>query len=171
MVLSFGYTNGGPLRAGFAASAFLHAVIFLFPTFGVALSKPPPHQFGTDILIALTTMTNRFAAPLFVVLQFYPQYLERRRSEGEPGCLSLLSLGLQSVVLAAVAFRWLLRLGEPTWSRHSAPLWLWYQWRELPFNYILHAVGCAVLLSAYLFGTSTSGQEAVVTDQKTSLVT
>jgi hypothetical protein len=92
---------------------------------------------------------NTWVGLVFVLLQFYPQYLEMRRMSGAPGSLSLLSLALQAVIILAVAVRWLLRLGPPTWGNQVAPLWYWYQWGELPFPYIIHAVGCAILLVAY----------------------
>jgi hypothetical protein len=69
---------------------------------------------------------------------------------GAPGALSLLSLALQAAVIIAVAVRWLLRLGPPTWGAQPVPLWYWYKWGNLPFSYILHGIGCAVLLGVYL---------------------
>jgi hypothetical protein len=105
---------------------------------------------GKGIFVGFTLIVNTWVALFLVLFQFYPQYLEMRRMFGAPGALSLLSLALQAVVIFIVAVRWLLRLGAPTWGDQSAPLWYWYQWGNLPFSYILHALGCAVLLAAYL---------------------
>ena len=100
--------------------------------------------------MGFTTIVNTWVGLLFVLLQFYPQFLEMKRMAGASGSLSLLSLSLQAVVFLAVAVRLLLRLGPPTWGDQNAPLWYWYQWGELPFPYVIHAIGCAILVVAYL---------------------
>ena len=144
-------------RTSIAATAFVHAALFLFPAIAIALPKPSPREFGTDIFIGFSVMVNTWVALVFVILQFYPQYLEMREMSGAPEALSLLSLGLQALVIIAVAARWLLRLGAPTWEDQFAPLWYWYEWGELPFSYILHGVGCVILLAAYLIAGREDG--------------
>jgi hypothetical protein len=96
-------------------------------------------------------MCNLAVAPCFVMLQFYAQYQEMRAQHGNPGALSLLSFGLQVPTMAALGFRWLLRLGDPTWGNMPAPIRLWYQWGFPAINYAIHALGCAFLLACYLF--------------------
>lgn len=68
---------------------------------------------------------------------------------GAPGALSLISLASQAACLLAVAFRWLSRLGSPLWEQQPVTLAPWYQWGQLPFSYILYAIGCIVLLFGY----------------------
>lgn len=136
--------------AAIAAIAFVHASIFLFPAMIIALPTPSPRRFETDVIVGFSFIVNTWVALSFVLLQFYPQFLEWRRMAGQPGSLSLLSLGLQAAVLLAAAVRWLLRLGVPTWGNQPALLSMRYQWGALPFNYILHGVGYAILLAAYL---------------------
>jgi len=103
-----------------------------------------------DIFTGFSAIINTWVSLIFVALQFYPQYLELRRQAGDPGALSLLTLGMQAVVLILMAVRWLQRLGAPTWGRQAAPASYWFQWGWLPFNYIVGGVGCAVLLGIYL---------------------
>ena len=144
-------------RTSIAAITLVHAALVLFPAIVYALPKPSPRDFGSDIFIGFSVMVNTWVALVFVILQFYPQYLEMRQKSGAPEALSLLSLGLQAPVIIAVAVRWLLRLGAPTWEDQFAPLWYWYQWGALPFSYILHGVGCAILLTAYLIAGREDG--------------
>jgi hypothetical protein len=131
----------------------------------IAFPKPSPHEFGTDLFVGFSFIVNTWVALFFVLFQFYPQYLELRRMSGDPGVVSLLSLGLQAFVILAVAVRWLLRLGAPTWGNRPAPLSLWYQWGALPFNYILHGIGCAILLAAYLATVHRGGRHGVVGEE------
>jgi hypothetical protein len=112
---------------------------------------------GTGIMIGFVNTTNLVVTPTFVILQFWPQFLEMRRSGAEPGTLSLLSLGLQATAMTSVAIRWLLRLGSPVWAPKPAPVWLYYTWGMYSFNYFLYAIGCAVLLAAYLFTSKKDG--------------
>ena len=133
-----------------AAMAFGHATIFLFPAMIIALPRAPARDWGNMLFVGFSLLVNTWIALFIVIFQFYPQYLEMRRMSGSPGSLSLLFLALQAVVILAVAIRWLLRLGPPTWEEPSVPLWYWYKWGNLPFSYILHAIGCAILLAAYL---------------------
>jgi hypothetical protein len=138
--------------------------MFLFPAMIIALPKPSPREMGTGIFIGFTLIVNTWVALFFVLLQFYPQDLEMRRMSGTPVALSLLSLALQVVVILAVAVRWLLRLGAPTWGDQSVPLWYWYKWGNLPFSYILHGIGCAVLLAAYLVTGHRGGRHDVASE-------
>ena len=148
-----------------AAIAFTHAALFLFPAMFIALPEPSPREMGTAIFIGFTLIVNTWVALFFVLWQFYPQYLEMRRISGAPGALSVVSLALQAVVIIAIAVRWLLRLGAPTWGDQSVPLWYWYKWGNLPFNYILHGIGCAVLLSAYLVTWHGGGRHDLETEE------
>lgn len=116
----------------------------------IALPKASARDWGNMLFVGFSLLVNTWVTLFFVILQFYPQYLEMRRMSGTPGSLSLLSLILQAVVILAVAIRWLLRLGRPTWEEPSVPLWYWYKWGNLSFSYILHAIGCAILVAAYL---------------------
>lgn len=115
---------------------------------------------GTDTLMALINMTNLVVAPLFAILQFYAQYRELRRQDGNPGALSLLSVFIQLLVTALVAYRWLLRLGTPNWPRGDEDLmpfamWVWdefklyYMWGMIVWSYAIHAMGCLFLLVCY----------------------
>jgi hypothetical protein len=70
----------------------------------MTLPKPFGHAFGKDILMALINMCNLVVAPCFVILQFYAQYREMRTQNGNPGALSLVSLGLQTPTMAALAY-------------------------------------------------------------------
>lgn len=147
-----------------AAIAFTHAALFLFPAMLIALPKPSPREMGTAIFIGFTLIVNTWVALFFVLWQFYPQYLEMRRMSGAPGALSFVFLAFQAVVILAIAVRWLLRLGAPTWGDQSVPLWYWYKWGNLPFSYILHGIGCAVLLSAYLVTRHRGGRQDLETE-------
>ena len=133
-----------------SATAFVHAVLFLFPAVAIALPRPSPRGFGNGVFTGFSVVFNTWIALGLVVLQFYPQYLEFKRMSGLPGSLSLLSLGLRAIVMLAVAVRWFLRLGAPTWGCQLAPLTLWYQWGWLPINYVIYGIGCAVLVGLYL---------------------
>ena len=147
--------------------AFLHAAIVLFPIVAITVPKPSEHIFGKDISMALISMSNLVVAPCFVALQFYAQYREMRSQHGRPGALSLLSLGLQVLMTVALAIRWLLRLGDPTWTRNvPVPIWLWYQWGFPAINYALHALGCAFLLVCYLFASRGTTQYGVSADRQ-----
>lgn len=152
-------------RAGIAAIVFVHAAIFLLPTIAIALPKPSPHEMGRDIFIGLCGMLNHWLVPLFLLLQFYAQFLELRRSAGRPGALSLLFVGLELLVSTSMALRWFLRLRAPAWGNVPAPLSLWYQWGELPINLILHAIGCLVLLIFYAAGLYSSDADGSVSER------
>jgi nitrate reductase NapE component len=142
----------GSAGRNISVMAFLHTAIVLFPIVAITLPKPSGHTFGRDIWTSLISMSNLVVAPCFVTLQFYAQYQEMRSQHGRPGALSLPSLGLQVLIAVALAIRWLLRLGDPTWDRNlPVPIWLWYQWGFPAINYALHALGCAFLLVCYLF--------------------
>ncbi|KAK3053987.1 hypothetical protein LTR09_004763 [Extremus antarcticus] len=95
-------------------------------------------------------MSNRIVAPCFIVLQFFAQLREMVNQNGNPGALSLLSIGLQMPTATVLGYRWLLRLGHPTWPPLPAPVSLWYEWGFPAINYVAHAVGCALLLAGYL---------------------
>lgn len=152
-----------------AAVAFIHAALFVFPTVAFALPNPSKLDIGIMIVAGFSLRYNTWIALLSVILQYFAQYFEMKRMLNNPGALSLLSITLQAVILPAVAVRLFLRTGPlpqelraaPTEEFRRAPLlvrwsiwlegqWACYKWRALPINYILHGVGCAVLLSAYL---------------------
>ena len=116
----------------------------------LALPKPSPHTYGSDIFVGFSAISNTWISLLFVFFQFYPQLVEFRRMSGSPGSLSLLSLGMRAIVMVAIAVRWFLRLEAPTWRGHYAPPTMWYQWGWLPFNYVIEAFGCVVVLGIYL---------------------
>src|ERR1700722_15119272 len=137
-------------RTSIPTTAFIHAALFLLPAIVIALPKPLPPSMNVDIFTGFSAIINTWASLIFVTLQFYPQYLELRRRAGDPGALSLLTLGMQAVVLILIAVRWLQRLGAPTWGRQAAPASHWFQWGWLPFNYIVGGAGCTVLLGMYL---------------------
>lgn len=159
-------------RSSIAGANFVHAALFLIPAISITLPKPSniSGNFGLSIVAGLSYQINNWIGLFCVVLQFYPQYIEMKRMLGDPGALSLLSLGLQALALTGVAVRWFLRFGSltedfimpPAEELRRAPLmvrwctiWLeglWedYKWAALPINYILHSVGCAVLLRTYL---------------------
>lgn len=137
-------------RSSIAIIAFIHATLFLFPAAAIALPKPSPHEMAADIFTGFGAIVNTWVSLVFVALQFYPQYVELRRQPGAPGALSLLALGMQALVLIAMAVRWLQRLGAPTWGNQAAPATLWYQWGWLPANFLLNGIGCAILLWMYL---------------------
>jgi hypothetical protein len=185
LFVAYGFENSSPRDldgssrtgsgSGIAAITFVHTALFLFPAISIALPRPSPHGWGNSLFIGFSLIINTWVALFFVLFQFYPQYLELRRKPSgiTPGALSLLSLGLQSGVILAVGVRWLLRLGEPAWieelaqapakwrdrQQTRAPLWLWYKWGEVPFSYLLHAIGCAILLAAYLVTKRGNGSE------------
>ena len=135
----------------------MHAALFLLPAVLIALPKPSPRDWGNDIFAGFSAIFNTWICLLFVVLQFLPQFLELRRISGAPGSLSLLSLGAEAALLIKLGIRWWLRLGAPTWANQSFPLTLWYQWRWLPFNYLIDGVGRGILLAMYLQASSNRG--------------
>jgi hypothetical protein len=148
-------THGQPNGKGTAIQAFIHAAIVLFPAIAIALPKPSPHSWETDVPMALITMTN-----IFVLLQFYTQYREYRRQSGNPGALSILSLAFQPPVMAILAIRWFIRLGVLPWvPRHTYgpyfALWVWdsvralYAWGMLAINFSVYVAGCVLLLALY----------------------
>jgi hypothetical protein len=136
-------------RYGIPAIAFLHAALFLLPVAVIALPKPSPHDWGIDIFSGLSVIVNIPVSLIFIAVQFYPQILELRRSNGSPGALSLLSLGIRAVAALALALRWLQRLGQPTWPSGYGTLTLWLRWGWQSFNYQVDGIGCAILLGLY----------------------
>src|SRR5437016_3615843 len=106
-------------RISIPTTAFIHAALFLLPAVVIALPKPSPPLMGPAIFTGFSAIVNTWVSLIFVAIQFYPQYLELRRQAGDPGALSLLTLGMQVVVLILVAVRWLQRLGGPTWGRQA----------------------------------------------------
>ncbi|GAB7330626.1 hypothetical protein MBLNU13_g02199t3 [Cladosporium sp. NU13] len=112
-----GATNGKPNGQRVAIQAFLHAVIVVLPAVAIALPKPSPPSWNTCIPTGLIGMENRVVALIFTVLQLYGQVQEFRRHDREPGSLSILSLGLQALVMALVSVRWS-RVGqESEWQQ------------------------------------------------------
>ncbi|KAF1985973.1 hypothetical protein K402DRAFT_454658 [Aulographum hederae CBS 113979] len=148
-----------------ATTVFLHAVIFLFPTFPIALPRPKQHRFDMDLFIGFSTIVALLTAPVFILLRFVSQFMEMRHMEGKPGALSLLALSLQTALMFLMAGRWLLRLGMPTWEWRTvrAPLSLWYSWGFVAVNHFLQGLGCVILLGWCLFsrkGVDGVGQES-----------
>jgi hypothetical protein len=127
-----------------------HAALFLLPAIMIALPTPSPPSFGQDMFTGFNAVLNTWVSLLFVILQFYPQISKYRRLEGDPGVLSLLSTGMQAIVLLLLAIRWQLRLGHITWGNRVTPAIYWYQWGWLPFKYVIHSVGCLILLALYM---------------------
>lgn len=101
-------------------------------------------------MMALIAMSNQVVAPSSIVLQFVTQLRAFWSEDVSPGALSLFPVVLQVVTMALLGTRWLLRLGRPTWENRTAPVWLWYQWGFLSFNYLAQAVGYGLLLVCYL---------------------
>ena len=150
------------VKAIVPAVALLHAAMFLWPSAGLAVPEPRNHrQLGPDLVLGLVVLANQVVAPLFAVLQFFPQYMEMQHMDGDPGALSLLSLGVHTIVLCGVAVRWLRRIGRPNWGNKYAPFSLWNQWGMLSFNYFFHAFGCAFLLAAYNLTRSGGSMEGI----------
>lgn len=129
--------------------------------------------------MALINMANLVVGPLFAILQFYAQYRELCRQNGNPGALSLLSVFMQLFVTALVAYRWLIRLGTPNWPRGDADLmpfamWLWdefklyYVWGMIAWNYAIHGMGCLFLLVCYY--SISRHQEYAVDAERTRLL-
>ena len=121
-------------------------------------------------------MANRVVAPVFTLLQFYTQVQEFRRQNGGPGSLSLLSLGLQALVMALVSVRWFSRLGSPHYDpgdvdkmslvvRLLEKLPILYAWGMLAINYAVCAVGYALLVCLYVLGQH---HEGVALDEEMS---
>ena len=93
-----------------------------------------------------------------------------------PGSLSLLSLGLQTLVMALVSVRWFARLGSPHYDagdvdkmpfvvRLLETLPILYAWGMLAINYAACAVGYALLICCYALGRHGEG---VVLDEERS---
>lgn len=160
---SRGSTNDKPNGNSLPIIVFLHAAVAVFPAIAISLPRPSTPSMGTDAIMALINMTNTVVAPLFAILQFYAHYRELRSQNGDPGALSLLSLSLQALFAAVIAYRWLVRLGKPDWNPGGEytgvpfRLWLWdmlnvwYQWGFIAWNFGFHAVGCALLVVYYCF--------------------
>jgi hypothetical protein len=113
-------------------------------------------------------MANRVVAPFFIFLQFCAQVQEFRRQNREPGSLSILSLGLQALVMALVSIRWFARLGSPRYDRGGVDkiplavrLWdtmqILYAWGMLAINYAVCTVGYALLICCYVLGRRSEG--------------
>lgn len=133
--------------------ACLHVAAVLI--LAVVLSLPPAsnHTMFTGIFMALVGMSNLVVAPCFGILQFWAQYREAKNQHGNPGALSLLSIGLQLLAMLILSVRWLLRLGSPPWGWDFFPtdIRIWYEWSFPAINYFLYALGCALLLAFYAF--------------------
>lgn len=156
----------GTRKRSIAGAVLLHAIMFILPIAFITLPKPKPRNMDSGIMIGLFNMINTVVAPFLAVLQFYPQFLEMRRSDYDPGSLSLRSLGLQVLIFTAVAVRWFLRLGAPAWEKSErVELWMWYVWGMLPFNYLIHAVGSAILLAGYILIHSGGGYDGLVNER------
>ncbi|KAF2832442.1 hypothetical protein CC86DRAFT_377606 [Ophiobolus disseminans] len=143
------YAANSPSRTMLSATTFTHFVIFTLPAILIALPTPSAPTLERDIFTGFSAIVNTWVSSLFVILQFYPQYLELQRSHGDPGVLSLLALCMQGVVFVLLGVRWLQRLGASTWGGQSAPLSMWFQWGWLPFNYFVGALGEVALLVLY----------------------
>ena len=151
---------------------FPHCVLFVLPALIIALPKPTPRSMGPGLFVGFTLVFNTWVALLMVLYQFLPQYLEWKRMSGQPGVLSLRSLVLQMVVLSAIAVRWFMRRGSirlenapyppypwnyPWYCWPQMPV-VWYQWGDRSFNYILHSIGCAMLLILYHYPRNDDAQ-------------
>lgn len=120
-----GETNGKPNGQRVAIQAFLHAAVVVLPAVAIALPKPSPPSWNTGIPTGLLGMANRIVAPVFILLQFNTQIREFRRQNGELGRLSMLSIGLQALVMALVSVRWFVRLGLPHYDRGDVDKMTW----------------------------------------------
>ena len=105
-----------------SATAFIHAALFLFPAMAIALPKPSSRNCDNDIFTGFSAIVNTWMTLVVVVMELYPQVREFRRMCGLPGALSPASLSVRAVVLLAIAVRWFMRLGAPTWGHQPAPL-------------------------------------------------
>jgi hypothetical protein len=159
-----------------AIQAFLQAVVVVLPAVAITLPKPSPPSWNTGIPTGLIGMANRIVAPVFILLQFYTQVRELRRQNGELGCLSMLSIGLQTLVMALVSVRWFVRLGSPHHDRGEVDKMPWvvrllemlpilYSWGMLAIDYAACAIGYALLLCYYALGRH---DEEVVLDGERS---
>lgn len=116
------------------------------------INRSHPNMMGIDMLNGISGFFNTWMSLIFVILQFYWQFLEFHLVSGSPGSLSLPSLALRAVVLLAVAVRWFQRLGPPNSGEGdgSVSLRLWYQWSWLPINCMIEGIGFALLVGMYL---------------------
>lgn len=151
-------------------------MVVVLPALAIALPKPSPASWNTGIPIGFIGMANRIVAPVFILLQFYAQVQEFRRQNGEPGSLSLLSLGLQTLVMALMSVRKFARLGSPHYDagdvdkmpfvvRLLETLPILHAWGMLAINYAACAVGYALLICCYALGRHGEG---VVLDEERS---
>lgn len=117
----------------------------------MSLPKPRDNRsWETEIPMALIIMADEKIAPCSLIVSFCAQLWEMRTQNGDPAALSLLSLGFQAPVIAALAFRWLLRLGHPAWDTSKpGSISLWYQWAFPVVNYAMYAFGCMLLWASY----------------------
>jgi hypothetical protein len=163
-----GATNGKPNRQRISIQAFLHAVVVVLPAGVISLPKPSAPSWDTDVPMTLIDMANRAVAPISLLLQFYAQFRDFHRQNGESGSLSLLSLGLQAFVMLLVSIRWFVRLGTPHYDRGdvdkmSLLVHLWdtlpilYAWGMLAINYAACAIGYALLFCCYTLGRQSEG--------------
>jgi hypothetical protein len=124
-------------------------------------------------------MANRVVAPVSSLLQFYAQIKELRRQNSKPGSLSLLSLGLQALVVALVSARWFVRLGLPHYDpgdvdkmplvvRLLETLPILYAWGMLAINYAACAIGYTLLICCYAFARHSEG--FVVDEERSRLL-
>jgi len=95
-----------------------------------------------------------------IFVQLCAQFREFRHQNGEPECSSLLSLGLQALVMALVSVRLVIRLGRPHYERGDFDKMPWvirmwetlpilYEWGMLAINYAACAIGHALLFCCY----------------------
>ena len=134
----------------YPAYAFVHATLSLFPALAIALPALSPRRMDTSIFIRFSFIFPSWLSLVFLVSQFFSQFLEFKDMSGSPGSLSLSSFGVRAVTTILVAVRWLQRLGAPTWHPlYAAPLTMWFEWGWLPFNYVIEGTGCAILFGMY----------------------
>lgn len=127
----------------------IHTLVFMLIPAYIALAKATKHDYATDIFLGILQMSNFAITPCLIILQFLMQLCQNKLNNGNPGALSLLSIGLKMLAFAALSIRWLLRTGSPTWGRLPAPIWLWYSWAFPAANYALQAVSAGLILASY----------------------
>ena len=141
-----------------AALLIVQAAITVLPSAWISLTKrTPANALGLDFLIG-TLMLHTWVALVCVIAQFEPLYILLRSIDAEVRGRLVWLQTLQGIILLFVAWRWFLRLGRPPWwSRRGRevrgrqdPWWRWligvYEWGWLPTNYLLHSLGCFLVM-------------------------
>lgn len=135
----------------------LHTAVAMLPPYPIMRYGAENLDLGMSaILQVLTWAGTNITAPFALSIELVAQYWEMGAQLGNPGALSLSSLGLQTVAFAMLSCRWFQRIGrpidcDPRLKFYSPGFYLQYQyeWSFCAANYAMQAFVCTLLWNGY----------------------